>query len=176
MLTDARRRATFAALVILGMAAGTSAARAQVPVPTVPDAKQRSGLITRFMPVPRVLPEDNRRDKFDGVRYLNDPWGQTPYRNCYKDGGLYGKPWPADCTTSTYPYFHGAPGQSTNGPGCMPYRTHLGRAAGNFVHPFRPVCYYYDRGSCVPIYDLDPWVPGPGPFPWPFLKSQWLGG
>ncbi len=148
---------------------------AQVPKPYVPDVNQRSGLITRYSPpLHPFLPPDEDRDSFYDTRYADDPYSK--YANSMCDGGLYGKRWPADCTASFYPYFRGSPGLSTIGPGCQPYHSYIGRAFGNFVHPFRPVCYYYDRGSYVPVYDLDPLIVGPGPFPWPYLKRQHNGG
>jgi hypothetical protein len=47
-----------------------------------------------------------------------------------------------------------------------------------FLQPFRPIGYYYDQGSYVPLYDLDPIVPGPGPVPyvWPFYLRNPHGG
>jgi hypothetical protein len=35
---------------------------------------------------------------------------------------------------------------------------------------------YYDQGSYVPIYDLDPIVPGPGPYPVPWYFRGPDGG
>jgi hypothetical protein len=35
---------------------------------------------------------------------------------------------------------------------------------------------YYDRGSYVPIYDLDSFSPGPGPDYWPWFFQGSRGG
>ena len=35
---------------------------------------------------------------------------------------------------------------------------------------------YYQMGSYVPIYDLDPISPGPGPYPFPFYFNWHKGG
>ncbi len=37
------------------------------------------------------------------------------------------------------------------------------------AHPWRPVGMYYQMGSYVPIFDLDPIAPGPGPYPVPVV-------
>jgi hypothetical protein len=143
--------------------------------PVVWDIRQRSGLITRYTPVRAQLPPDPGRDTFYRTRW--DDW-YHPYprgRNCYKDGGMYGQPLPADCTAAVAPSFRGAPGVSTIRPECQP-PTKYGRMLGNLVHPFRPVGMYYDRGVYAPIYDLDPLVPGPGPFPWNHYIKRHLGG
>ena len=44
------------------------------------------------------------------------------------------------------------------------------------AHPFRPVGMYYQMGSYVPIYDLDPIASGPGPYPYPFYFNWCKGG
>jgi hypothetical protein len=144
--------------------------RAQEAQPAVPDIRQRSGLITRFTSIKSLLPQDPKRDTFWDYRYGDVPTqiGQ----NCMLDGGLYGRPLKADCTACVAPYFWGSPGKSTIGPHCKaPFPA--SRWLGNAPHPFRPVGMYYDRGCYVPIYDLDPWVPGPGPFPWRFYCNRW---
>ena len=82
--------------------------------------------------------------------------------NWFRSGGLYGRRWPGYCTASFSPYFFGSPGQSTVGPDCKPWPRIL-KGPQTLVHPFRPVCYYYDQGTYVPVYDLDPLAPGPGP-------------
>lgn len=145
------------------------------PQPYVPDITQRSGLISRFTPVPVCLPPDRKRDTFYRTRF--DDW-YHPYRNtrnCYKDGGLYGRPWPGTDTAAVSPFFRGSPGASTITP-CSEPQSKYGRILGNYFHPFRPVGMYYDRGVYTPIYDLDPMVPGPGPFPWNHYLRQCTGG
>src|SRR5262249_29876868 len=129
-------------------------------------------LIGRFTPIVPHLPRDDDRDD-----YYITTWGdyqQNKHPNSLLDGGLYGRRLPSDCTKCFYPSFRGSPG-GTTGPGCEPCRRVV-RAAMNFVHPFRPGCYYYSGGCYTPVYDLDPLVPGPGPFPWPFFFKRPTGG
>jgi hypothetical protein len=146
-----------------------------VPTPVVWDIQRRSGLITRFARVPATLPPDPKRDTFYRTRY-DDWYHPNPRgRNLYVDGGLYGKPWPSDCTACVSPSFTGSPGKSTFGPDCVP-PTQAGRYIGNLIHPFRPVGMYYDRGVYGPVYDLDPIAPGPGPFPWNHYIKRPMGG
>jgi hypothetical protein len=143
--------------------------------PVVWDVRQRSGLITRYSAVRAKLPPDPGRDTFYRTRW--DDW-YHPYprgRNCYKDGGLYGRPLPANCTAAVSPSFRGAPGVSNITANCEP-PSKYGRIFGNLVHPFRPVGMYYDRGVYAPVYDLDPLIPGPGPFPWNHYIKRHLGG
>ena len=44
------------------------------------------------------------------------------------------------------------------------------RLVRNVFHPFKPVGTYYAGGCYVPIYDLDPLVPGVGPYPYGIFK------
>ncbi len=143
--------------------------------PAVADYRQRSGLITRYTPLQSSLPVDRDRNLWLGNRYEpRKPHRRGKHVNSWKDGGLYGLPLPAACTRCVSPYFRGTPGASTVTPKCK-RPTFLGRLIGNFVHPFKPVDSYYDGGCYVPIYDLDPVVPGPGPFPFPFFAPKPTG-
>lgn len=148
-------------------------ARGQVPQPTVPDVNQRSGLISRFIPIQPWLPKDADRDTFYDTRWADRPEVRWP--NHIKHGGIYGLRWGGDCTECNYPNFRGSPGRSTLDPGCR-YHHPAARWYENFIHPWRPVCHYYEGGCFVPVYDLDPLVTGPGPFPWPFLLKGHNGG
>jgi hypothetical protein len=148
-------------------------ARGQLPEPRVPDVTQRSGLISRFVPIRPWLPEDPDRDTFYDTRWADRPDSAHPNSPC--NGGLYGYGWKGDCTACTYPYFRGAPGQSTLDADCAPHGP-WSRWWQNFVHPFKPVCVYYAGGCYVPVYDLDPWVTGPGPFPLSLFKKPHDGG
>jgi hypothetical protein len=139
-------------------------ARGQVPQPRVADINDRSGLITRFLPIDPTLPEDSHRQKFYDTRWAHYP--EVTHPNCYRHGGLYGLRWSGDCTSCSYPYFYGSPGANTLGPDCRPRSRVLSRWVLNYFQPFKPVGSYYAGGCYVPIYDLDPVVPGPGPFPW----------
>lgn len=146
---------------------------AQIPQPRVTEIEKRSGLLQRFDQIEPNLPPDPRRDNWYDTRW-GDPPNRRKHINCYKNGGLYGLRWRDPATKSFYPYFFGSPG-----PGTLKERDHRAprslRWIGNFVHPFRPVGHYYDQGSAVPIYDLDPWVPGPGPFPFPWYYKGPMG-
>lgn len=149
-------------------------ARAQEPSPVIPSAEARSGLFTRHVPIIPRLPHDPKRDIWENGRWADEH--ESTYINSPCNGGLYGRcKWPGTCTACFSPYFRGSPGASTlNAPTCPPPHSRL---IGNFVHPFKPVSYYYNGGCYVPIYDLDPQVPGPGPFPWPRLYCRKpLGG
>jgi hypothetical protein len=134
----------------------------------------RSGLLSRFIPVIPHLPTDPDRDKFYDTYWDDDPF-KAAHPNSCKHGGLYGLRLKADCTKCYSPYFLGEPGRSTAGPHCDP--GHRGaRIITNFFHPFRPVCHYYAGGCYVPVYDLDPLVTGPGPFPWHVFFKRHNGG
>jgi hypothetical protein len=152
-------------------------ARAQVPQPIIPDVEHRSGLVSRFVPIQPWLPEDPRRDTFYDTRYADHPDFHPNHPNHPKDGGLFGRRWPGYCTASSYPEFYGSPGQNTIGPGCKPWHRAL-KLPQTLLQPFRPVCYYYEQGSYVPVYDLDPLVPGPGanPYFFPFYLRDPKGG
>ncbi len=145
----------------------------QIPQPEVPEVQKRSGLFTRFVPIEPHLPPDPRRDTFYDTRFGDQP--DTPHPNSIKGGGLYGKVWKSRCTASVYPYFYGSPGQSTITADCYPEHRSLRFFQGLF-HPFKPVGMYYDQGSYVPIHDLQPIVPGPGPYPIPWFYRGPGGG
>ena len=143
------------------------AVRAQDPLPLVPTPARRSGLITRQMPIVPHLPHDQDRDDFFQTRRGDSP-PDFSHPNCMLTSGLYGLPLKQDCTLSFRPYFWGSPG-GTYGPQCEKVRC---RVFGNFVHLWRPVYSYYAGGSYAPVYDLDPLVAGPGPFPFPLLYCK----
>ena len=121
------------------------------------------------------LPPDPKRDTFyNGTRWADNSIVTPPNLLCH--GGLYGLPLPTNCVQSERPYFFGYTGRSSyNSTCCQPPRP-VHRLVENFIHPFRPVGMYYAGGSYVPIYDLDPLVTGPGPFPWPVFLKRPLGG
>jgi hypothetical protein len=164
-------------LALLAVIAPVSPARAQVPQPFYPTVEQRSGLVGRFIPIEPHLPPDQYRDKFYDTRWTDHRDLNINHPNWFRSGGLYGRRWPSYCTASFAPYFFGSPGESTVGPGCKPWPRYL-KGPQTLVHPFRPVCYYYDQGSYVPIYDLDPLAPGPGRVPnlFPFYLKDPHGG
>jgi len=169
-----KRRRTVAPLVLAAVALGlwAPAARAQVPQPRVPDLVQRSGLVSRFTPIEPHLPPDPRRDQWYDTRW-GDPPNLRAHPNFYPNGGLYGLPWKVKDTKSIYPYFYGAPGQNTLSPDL---KRPTFRLASAVFHPFKPVGMYYDQGSYVPVYDLDPVVPGPTAWPWPFYRRLTSAG
>jgi hypothetical protein len=150
----------------------------QVPTPLVPEIRKRSGLLARFIPIVPHLPPDPRRDQWYDTRWA-DPPNLRPFSNWYTNGGLYGLPWKDDCTASFYPSFFGAPGQNTLRPDCKPCHNvfRILRSGPTFgFFRFKPVGMYYDQGSYVPVYDLDPAVPGPGAWPWPFFRRLTSAG
>ena len=156
---------------LLGMAllalSATSPARAQGPA--IPDMAERSGLLARFAPIMRTnLPHDPHRDNFYGTRYGD--FATTGKWNCIRGGGLYGLALDPGCVTCMRPQFTGAPaGTAGDSPACNPGpKGPFSLLAQKFVHPFKPVGHYYQHGCWVPIYDLDPVVPGPGRDLWPF--------
>ena len=169
-----RRVGTSVGIGALGLwvvLAGTTA-RAQPPQPFVPNISERSGLLMRFAGTEEVLPPDPHRDNFYNTRYGDQ--GVIKHPNFVLTQGLYGLGWKTNHTESVYPYFYGMPGQSTvdssSRHGWRPIRF-----LDNLAHPWRPVGMYYQFGTYVPIYDLDPLVPGPGPYPIPFYFN-WLHG
>ena len=97
-----------------------------------------------------------------------------PY-DSYKDGGMYGRPLTPQCTAAVYPYFHGSPGGRID-EDCRGHNPVTGRWVRNFFLPFKPVGMYYDRGVYAPIYDMDYFIPGPGPFPWSHFFKRPTGG
>ena len=163
-----------AAVTSAGLGLATTAS-AQVPGrqvggPVLASEAQRSGVITRHMPIMPRLPHDPDRDDFYQTRRGDEPATKP---NWLGTSGLYGLPLKGDCTVSFSPYFSGSPG-GCYGPNCTPVNH---RVVNNFLHPWRPVSQYYFGGSYVPVYDLDPMVPGPGPFPWAKLyHRQPMGG
>jgi len=160
-------------VALLAVSLAGAAARAQAPAPLVPDIHERSGLLMRFVDVPGRLPPDPHRDNFYGTRYADR--GLVKHVDGVKDQGLYGMGWKARCTESVYPFFYGNPGEGKIDPACRPKNRSL-RFVQGVLHPFKPVGSYYQEGSYVPIYDLDPGVPGPGPFPYPFYFNWGKGG
>ncbi len=163
-----------ACLYLALIALTSGAARAQVPQPHLPDINERSGLLQRFRMPKTVLPTDPYRDDFYGTRYGDRL--QVLDKNNPLDGGLYGVRLPARDTASVYPFFNGSPGQSTITPGSRPWRPSCLRAVQQVVHHRKPVGMYYERGSYVPIYDLDSLAPGPGPDYWPWFFQGSRGG
>jgi hypothetical protein len=151
----------------------SSAARAQYPPPHISDLKERSGLLMRFAGTQETLPPDPIRDNFYDTRYADR--GLVKHKDGIKDQGLYGMGWRATCTQSYYPYFWGSSGNGKVDSSCLPWPRSL-RVFQGWTHPFRPVGMYYQMGSYVPIYDLDPIAPGPGPYPYPFYFNWWKGG
>lgn len=175
----------------------TTSAQAQVPVPPgpivapvsgppadydgplpppsagVPNVFQRSGLLTRFVRIEPHLPPDRDRDNYYNTRWANFP--DVKHVNCMAHSGIYGLPWKPDCTASVYPYFHGSPGLPSTRQACRP-SSPVFRLVENLAHPFKPVGSYYAGGSYVPLYDLDPLVTGPGPYPYPWFFKRPTGG
>jgi hypothetical protein len=169
-----RRAHLLGGLAALGFCLALSAsAGAQPYVPYVPDASQRSGLLQRFAGTPEFLPPDPRRDNFYWTRYGDR--GTISHINWFRSQGLYGLGWKAPDTESVYPFWYGSPGQSTVSQSSRPWPQPL-RFFQGLAHPFRPVGMYYQMGSYVPIYDLDPIAPGPGPYPYPFYFNWDHGG
>lgn len=169
-------RRILAAALLATIAAPAAAARAQWTSPraAVPDVRERSGLYTRIVPIQPTLPVDKDRDLwYDTEWQPRHPHNWGRWWNSWKDGGLYGKPLTAKCTAVRLPFFRGTPGDSTLTADCRPYGW-LGRWA-NFVHPMKPVGMYYANGAYVPIYDLDPVVNGPGPWPYFWVKEPHTG-
>ena len=171
------RRACFGlALITSVLFGGSSAVRAQVPQPRVPDINERSGLLQRFQTYnfKTNLPKDPYRDNFYETR-VGD-YAKVYDTNTYWDGGLYGVRLPARDTASVYPFFYGAPGKSTITPESKSWRPSFLRGLQSVTHQRKPVGMYYDRGSYVPIYDLDSFSPGPGPDYWPWFFQGSRGG
>jgi hypothetical protein len=159
----------FAGGAALSIVAMSAPAIAQVPQPGIPDINRRSGLIGRYIPIEPHLPPDPKRDDWYDTRYGDAP-NLRKHPNCYQNGGLYGLRWRSTCVRSISPFFFGAPGGDTFTEDCRPCHPWL-RLSRAVVHPFKPIGMYYDQGSYVPIYDLDPIVPGPGPWPMPFYRK-----
>lgn len=163
----------FALAGLVGALSGSSA-HAQYPPPRISNIQERSGLVMRFAGVPAQLPPDPRRDNFYETRYADR--GLIKHRDGIKDQGLYGTPMKAACTESVYPFFYGSPGEGRIDPSCLPWKHRALRFFQGETHFFKPVGMYYQYGSYVPIYDLDPIAPGPGPYPYPFYFNWHKGG
>ncbi len=161
-----------AALGLLAVLSGSAQAQGP-PVPQIGDTTQRSGLVQRFAGTPEFLPPDPRRDYFYRTRYADS--GPVSHINWFKSQGLYGLGWKTPDTASIYPFWYGSPGQSTIDQSSRPWPRSL-RFFQGLAHPWRPVGMYYQMGSYVPIYDLDPIAPGPGPYPFPFYFNWAHGG
>jgi hypothetical protein len=153
---------------------GSSTAMAQIPQPHIADINQRSGLLQRFAGVKTNLPKDPYRDNFYGSRFGDR--GKVLDTNTFYDGGLYGVRLPARDTASVYPFFYGSPGKSTITAESRSWRPSCLRGLQQLTHQRKPVGMYYDRGSYVPIYDLDSFTPGPGPDYYPFFFQGSRGG
>ncbi len=160
-------------VLTVAVLAGSPSYAQYTPGARVPELEQRSGLIGRFAPVATTLPHDPDRDDFYDTRY--GPW-DPKHPNRSGTGGIYGQRWRATSTRSVAPYFPGVPGQDTITQGSAPTKHPAGRLISNYLHPWRPVGMYYESGSYVPIYDLDPNVIGPGPFPWGWYWNGSRGG
>jgi hypothetical protein len=141
-----------------------------VPSPAITNLPERSGHVGRFVPIEPRLPPDPRRDHWYDTRWGDPPnRGNGTHPNFYRNGGLYGIPWKANHTASIYPYFFGAPGENTLNADVRRVG-YLERLPRMILHPFKPVGMYYDQGSYVPVYDLDPIVSGPTAWPFPFFR------
>ncbi len=163
-------------LIVLGSTmAQTRAQDIQATQPNITSTIQRSGLVSRFEPPRPFLPYDPDRDVFFGTRYADRPKLPTDPVNAFTDGGLYGLPLGSPCVACVAKEFRGYAGASHVGHKCQPAHPFV-RIFDNFLHPFRPVSYYYERGCYVPIYDLDPSAPGPGKFPYPWIYPGHGGG
>jgi hypothetical protein len=162
----------FAGIAGLGMLLATPA-QAQPPLPQEPEITQRSGLLMRFAGTPEFLPPDPRRDYFYWTRYGDR--GLLSHINWFRSQGLYGLGWKTPDTQSIYPFWYGSPGQNTIDSSSRPWHRPL-RFFQGLAHPWKPVGMYYQMGSYVPIYDLDPIAPGPGPYPYPFYFNWDHGG
>lgn len=140
--------------------------------PKVLDVNQRSGLITRMAPITPRLPDDPDRDRYYNTYWQDFP--KRPWRNSPFTGGLYGMPLNDHCAKCNQ-NFYGSPGPDATENVCRTYPRWT-RGITNMIFPYHPVGYYYAGGCSVPIYDLDPLVPGPGPFPLPYFKKRHNGG
>ena len=174
VLSVPRGRVVVPALTGLLLVLFGPTAWAQYPPPRVADLQERSGLLMRFAGVPETLPPDPHRDFFYDTKYADR--GLMKHPNYVKTQGLYGLGWKSACTESIYPFFYGSPGTGKVTSDCLPWQHRSLRFVQGLVHPFKPVGMYYQMGSYVPIYDLDPISPGPGPYPYPFYFNWNKGG
>jgi hypothetical protein len=160
-------------LSAVGLWIATGSAWGQPPQPFVPETAERSGLLMRFAGTPELLPPDPHRDFFYNTRYADN--GLVSHPNWFKTQGLYGLGLKTPDTKSVYPFFYGMPGQSTIDESSRPW-WRPARFFQGLAQPWRPVGMYYNFGTYVPIYDLDPVAPGPGPYPYPFYFNWVHGG
>ncbi len=137
------------------------------------------GLASRYMPVQPRLPVDPRRDAFEGSRYASEfDDGHHVYIHPYdswRNGGLYGRRMPENDVAAVAPYFQGRGGSTINDK-TQAHNPYVRRWITNLFYPYKPVGMYYDRGVYAPIYDMDYFAPGPGPFPWGHFLNKPLGG
>ena len=169
-----RRRNVSTLALSVALTASAAVALAQVPLPKIADVNERSGMVKRFVPINPHLPPDPKRDQWYDTRW-GDPPNRSKNPNSYRNGGLYGIPWKPNHTASVAPYFYGSPGRNTIKPDDH-HVGYLARLPRALFHPFKPIGMYYDQGSYVPVYDLDPLVPGPGAWPWPFFRRLTSAG
>ena len=172
--SSARHIPRLAGFAVVGLWFGLASAPAwaQPPAPFIPETSERSGLLMRFAGTPELLPPDPHRDFFYGTRYADS--GKITHPNWLGTQGLYGLGMKTPDTESIYPFFYGMPGQSSIDSSSRPW-WRPARFFQGLVQPWRPVGMYYQFGSYVPIYDLDPIAPGPGPYPYP-LFFNWVHG
>jgi hypothetical protein len=172
--SSARHIPRLAGFAVVGLWFGMASAPvwAQPPAPFIPETSERSGLLMRFAGTPELLPPDPHRDFFYETRYADS--GKITHPNWLGTQGLYGLGMKTPDTESIYPFFYGMPGQSTIDSSSRPW-WRPARFFQGLVQPWRPVGMYYQFGSYVPIYDLDPISPGPGPYPYP-LFFNWVHG
>ncbi len=161
------RARVWGGLAAVGFSAVLSAsAWAQAPVPYVPEVTQRSGLVQRFAGTPEVpaagppprqlLQHPVRRQRDDQPHQL------VPQPGTLRPGLEDARAPRASIRTCT-----GRPARARSTQSSRPWWRPL-RFFQGLAHPWRPVGMYYQMGTYVPIYDLDPIAPGPGPYPYPF--------
>ena len=172
--SSVRHISRLAGFAVVGLWFGLASAPAwaQPPAPFIPETSERSGLLMRFAGTPELLPADPHRDFFYETRYADS--GKITHPNWLGTQGLYGLGLKTPDTESIYPFFYGMPGQSSIDSSSRPW-WRPARFFQGLVQPWRPVGMYYQFGSYVPIYDLDPIAPGPGPYPYP-LFFNWVHG
>ena len=133
----------------------------------IPDINQRSGLRTRMTPIIPNLPPDPDRDIYQNYRWADthegNPIGPTDaaQRRALRpevEERLHG-----ECFT---PYFAREP-RSQHADAGLPGPS--ASSSRTFTRQFKPVDMYYSGGCFSPVYDLDAFVPGPGPYPFPRL-------
>ena len=113
------------ASLVLSCTAGAQEPAGRAGGPVLSQNAQRSGVITRHMPIQPNLPHDPDRDDFYQTRRGDQPVTRPNWINT---SGLYGLPLKGDCTVSFSPYFNGTPGgQGAGGGGA----NSSGSSAGN---------------------------------------------